>query len=100
MKFSQPVMKQVGLVSMLALLSCASVSAVFAHDEVIALAPSARVSDPAIQQASDYLVETNKAADLKARRRGTRPGVDSRVVKQKHNVDKMLILGGSEVIPM
>lgn len=99
MKSIQPTVKQV-LVGATALMSFASATAAYAHEDVIALAPTARVSDPTIQQASDYLVETNRANELKNRRRGTRPGFDSRVVKQKRDLDKILILGGSDVIPM
>ncbi len=67
---------------------------------LIAVAPGIRHADPAIQQAVDYLSKSDQAVEVKNRRRNVRPAYDSKVVKNKLNLDKVLILGGSNVVPM
>ncbi len=67
---------------------------------LIAVAPGIRHADPAIQQAVDYLSKSDKAMEVKNRRRNTRPAYDSKFVRNKFNVDKVLILGGSDIVPM
>jgi hypothetical protein len=77
--------------------------AAFADDTVyIALsAPGIRnATDPAVSQAVDYLVRSEKAAEIKTRRRNTKPAFDGKVVKHRFNTDKVLIMGGSDVVPM
>lgn len=85
------------------LLAGMSPAAALADDTVyIALsAPGIRnATDPAVSQAVDYLVRSEKAAEIKSRRRNTRPAFDGKVVKHKFNNDKVLIMGGSDVVPM
>lgn len=69
------------------------------QQQLIAVAPGIRHVDPSIQQAVDYLNKSDQAMEVKSRRRNTRPAYDSKVVKNKFNPDKVLILG-SDVVPM
>lgn len=95
MNYSQPAIKLVmGLTA--AFFAAAPVMA----QDIVAMAPTTAIGDPTIRQASDYIIQTNKAHELRNRRREVKPGVDSRVVKEKRDNDRVLILGGSEVIPM
>jgi hypothetical protein len=79
-------------------------SGAFAQDrELIAInAPVRAAQDPAVQQAVELLSKNpKKAGETKG---GTifhsKPANDATVVKHRKDSDKVLILGGAEVIPM
>ncbi|GEM_PF-725000 len=107
----KPVLRQIAAAAFLtAVTSVANASDAIASDifaaktaenepQLIAVAPGIRHADPAIQQAVDYLSKSDLAVEVKNRRRNTRPAYDSKVVKNKFNPDKVLILG-SDVVPM
>lgn len=105
----KPVLKQI-TVAAFAVVAGLSTQSVVAADtaktgfpesqlQLIAVAPGIRHADPAIQQAVDYLNKSDQAMEVKNRRRNSRPAYDSKVVKNKFNPDKVLILG-SDVVPM
>lgn len=59
-------------------------------------------TDPALRQAVDFLLESQKAAQTKKRRSNVHPGIQDKVVDRKDSGDKkrVLILGGPEAFPM
>ncbi len=61
-------------------------------------------TDSSIDQAVDYLNKADHAVSIKNRRSKTRPAFDSKVVREHHRLpssaDKILILGGSDIVPM
>lgn len=58
-------------------------------------------TDPALKQAVDFLLESQKAAQTKKRRHNVHPGVQEKVVDRKDSEKKRtLILGGPEAFPM
>ena|ERR1700733_14999490 len=102
----RPITKAFSLaLSLAGLVVLASISGALAEGtELLALnAPVRAASDPAVQQAVQLL---SKNAKIKAgqTKRGTifnsQPANDSTVVKYRKHLDKVLILGGSEVVPM
>lgn len=102
----KPVLKQITAAAIVVAGLSLSTSPVMSADaaasdgpQLIAVAPGIRHVDPAIQQAVDYLNKSEQAMEVKNRRRNTRPAYDSKVVKNKFNPDKVLILG-SDVVPM
>jgi len=80
-------------------------SAAFAADgDRLALnAPIHTASDPALRQAVELLSKTPKSKAGQTKR-GTifnsQPANDSTVVKHRKDLDKVLILGGADAIPM
>lgn len=59
-------------------------------------------TDPALKQAVDFLLESQKAAQAKKRRSNVHPGIQDKVVDRKDATEKkrVLILGGPEAFPM
>jgi hypothetical protein len=61
-------------------------------------------TDSSIDQAVDYLNKADHAVSIKSRRSKTRPAFDSKIVRERHRLpssaDKILILGGSDIVPM
>jgi hypothetical protein len=86
------------------LVSVCTMSGAFAQEgQLLALnAPVRAASDPAVQQAVELLSKSPKTAGQT--RRGTifnsQPANDATVVKHRKDLDKVLILGGAEAIPM
>jgi hypothetical protein len=73
------------------------------YSNIIAVAPGIRNStDSSIDQAVDYLNKADHAVEIKNRRSKTKPVFDGKVVKHRlpSNSDKILILGGSDIVPM
>lgn len=73
------------------------------YSNIIAVAPGIRNStDSSIEQAVDYLNKADHAVEIKNRRSKTKPVFDGKVVKHRlpSNSDKILILGGSDIVPM
>ncbi|MFA6210272.1 MAG: hypothetical protein WCT03_23415 [Candidatus Obscuribacterales bacterium] len=73
------------------------------YSNIIAVAPGIRNStDSSIDQAVDYLNKADHAVEIKNRRSKTKPAFDGKVVKHRlpSNSDKILILGGSDIVPM
>ena len=99
------VLRQVTVALSLAVAGLFSVAGALASDnQLIALnAPVHTVSDPAMSDAVDLL---SKHPSVRAgqTKRGTifnsQPANDTTVVKHRKDLDKVLILGGSEIIPM
>lgn len=61
-------------------------------------------TDSSIEQAIDYLNKADHAVEIKSRRSKTKPAFDSKIVRERHRLpssaDKILILGGSDIVPM
>jgi hypothetical protein len=59
-------------------------------------------TDSSIDQAVDYLNRADHAVEIKSRRSKTKPAFDSKVVRRRlpSSSDKILILGGSDIVPM
>ncbi|CAN5273576.1 hypothetical protein BH11CYA1_BH11CYA1_09690 [soil metagenome] len=104
-------LKQFTAAALIALSSSAFAGAVMAsnsefegYSNIIAVnTPGIRNStDSSIDQAVDYLSKADHAVEIKHRRNKTKPAFDSRVVKHRlpSNADKILILGGSDIVPM
>ncbi|MBS1993314.1 MAG: hypothetical protein JSS86_10180 [Cyanobacteria bacterium SZAS LIN-2] len=74
-----------------------------ADGDLLALnAPIHTASDPALRQAVELLSKTPKVKAGQGKRGNfnTQPANDATVVKHRKDLDKVLILGGAEVIPM
>lgn len=68
---------------------------------IIAALPTVSVSaDPAIKQASDYIKESNAAQQRQIRRKDIKPTSQEKFARINRDSDHVLILGGSEAIPM
>lgn len=104
-------LKQFTAAALIALSSSAISSEVMAstidfegYSNVIAVnTPGIRNStDSSIDQAVDYLGKADHAVQIKNRRSKTKPAFDTRVVKHRlpSSADKILILGGSDIVPM
>ena len=91
--------------SLAAVAATALSTGVFAADgDRLALnAPIHTASDPALRQAVELLSKTPKSKSGQTKR-GTifnsQPANDSTVVKHRKDLDKVLILGGADAIPM
>jgi hypothetical protein len=92
-------------ISLACMVGMSSMSGALAQDgrELLALnAPVRAASDPAVQQAVELLSRNNRKAGQT--KRGTifnsQPANDTTVVKHRKDLDKVLILGGAEAIPM
>ena len=59
-------------------------------------------TDSSIDQAVDYLNRADHAVEIKSRRSKTKPAFDSKVVRRRlpSSSDKILIRGGSDIVPM
>jgi hypothetical protein len=101
----RPTTKAISLaLSLASLVGICFASGAFAQErQLLSLnAPVRAASDPAVQQAVELLSKNTKKAGQS--KRGTifnsQPANDTTVVKYRKDQDKVLILGGSEVIPM
>ena len=99
------VLRQATVALSLTVVGLCSLSGAFAHEQqLLALnAPVRAASDPALQQAVELLSKNPKAKSGQIKRGNklhAQPAYDATVVKHRENLDKVLILGGAEAIPM
>jgi hypothetical protein len=100
----RPISAAISLASLASVINmCAMLAAFGADQQLIALnAPVRAASEPAVQQVVDNLSKNGKKSGQS--KRGTifnsQPANDSTVVKYRKDNDKVLILGGAEVLPM
>jgi hypothetical protein len=68
---------------------------------IIAALPTVSVSaDPEIKQASDYIKQSQDAQQRQLRRKDIKPTSQEKFARLHRDSDHVLILGGSESIPM
>lgn len=111
MKAAQTSFAFIALSSLLAFASASSpafagalekTAALEANNTVQTLAvarPVVRIVDPAVNDAVNFIIESQKANERRNRRKQIKPAADTKVVQDGPN-NNVLILGGSDTIPM